>query len=108
METGILIAIIVMGVLTYATRLSFISLFSSHNIPAGVKRALRFVPAAVFAAIILPALVNPSGVIDISWQNTRILAGIVAALIAWKTRNVLVTIVAGMVILLGLNLLILY
>lgn len=105
METGTLIAIILMGVFTYATRLSFIAIFSSHKIPEGIRRALRFVPAAVFAAIILPALVSPNGIIDLSLQNTRILAGLAAALIAWRSKNVLVTIVAGMVILLILNLL---
>ena len=54
------------------------------------------VPTAVLSAIILPELLQPGGTLDISLGNTRLLAGLIAALVAWRTQNILATIVAGM------------
>ena len=86
-----------MGVVTYAIRLSLIGVFGDLQPPPLVTRALRYVPPAVLSAIILPALVRPDGPIDLSLTNARLLAGVLAALIAWRTKNVLVTIGVGMV-----------
>jgi branched-subunit amino acid transport protein len=38
----------------------------------------------------------PSGQLDVSLNNTRLLAGIIAALVAWWTKSILITIIAGM------------
>jgi branched-subunit amino acid transport protein len=94
------ITMLLVGLGTYATRLSFILLFGRREVPAIVRRALRFVPPAVLTAIIFPELLLPKGQIDLSLGNERLLAGIVAALIAWRSKNVLLTIVAGMAVLL--------
>ena len=42
--------------------------------------------------------------LDISLGNTRLLAGIVAILVAWYSKNTLLTILAGMIALLLLQL----
>ena len=88
--------IIGMGLITYALRLSLIVLLGRMDMPLIVQRGLRFVPPAVLSAIIFPELLRPGGVLDISLGNARLLAGIVAALIAWRTKNVLLTIGVGM------------
>ncbi len=88
------------GVLTFGMRLSFIYLFGRFDIPAIVKRALRFVPPAVLSAIIAPALFLPNNTLNLSWTNYRLLAGGVAVLVAWRTKNTLLTILAGMAALL--------
>ncbi len=88
------------GLVTFGIRLSFILLLERIRTPEWFKRALRFVPPAVLSAIILPALVQRSTGVDISWHNPQLLAGGVAILAAWRTRNVLLTIAAGMVALL--------
>jgi len=85
------------GLITYATRLSFILLFERIQIPAWLRRALRYVPAAVLSAIILPELVFQDGTLAVTPTNPRLLAGIVAILIAWRTKNILLTLVSGMV-----------
>lgn len=87
---------IIIGLLTYAIRLSFILFFSKMNIPSLLQRAFRFVPVAVLSAIIFPALFLPKGVLALSFSNTRLLAGILAVGVAWRTKNVLVTLVVGM------------
>jgi branched-subunit amino acid transport protein len=84
------------GLLTFATRLSFIFLLDRIKVPDWFRRGLRFVPVAVLSAIILPELTNPGGNLLLPWRNPQLLAGLVAILVAWKTKNVLLTIAAGM------------
>ncbi len=91
------------GLITYAARLSFILLMGRREIPAGIKRSLRFVPAAVLSALIAPDLLMQRGKILVSWTNLRLLAGFAAILVAWKTKNALLTIAVGMGVLLILQ-----
>jgi branched-subunit amino acid transport protein len=84
------------GLLTYGIRLSFIFLLGKLAVPEAGKRALRFVPPAVLSAIIAPALLLPDGRLDLTPGNFRLLAGVVAILVAWRTKSALLTIVAGM------------
>jgi branched-subunit amino acid transport protein len=100
---NIWVVMLIGGLLTFGMRLSFIYLFGRFEIPDMVRRALRFVPPAVLSAIILPQLVMPSGSWDVSLANHRLLAGVVAVLVAWRTRNTLLTILAGMAALLVLQ-----
>ncbi|GAC1690972.1 MAG: AzlD domain-containing protein [Ktedonobacteraceae bacterium] len=90
------LTLISIGLLTYAIRLSFILFFSKMDIPSLLQRALRFVPVAVLSAIIFPALFLPRGVLALSLSNARLLAGIIAVVVAWRTKNVFVTLVVGM------------
>ncbi len=87
-----------MGAITYATRLSFI-LLGRIGLPAVLQRSLRFVPSAVFAALIVPAVLQPAGPLDISPGNLRLLAAAAAAVVAWKTKSTVLTIGAGMAVL---------
>jgi branched-subunit amino acid transport protein len=88
------------GALTFGMRMSFVFLFGHIEIPATVKRALRFVPPAVLSAIIMPALILRNHSLDFSLGNYRLIAGAVALLVAWRTKSVLVTILSGMAALL--------
>ena len=84
------------GAVTFALRLSFIALAGRIETPLLLGRALRFVPAAVLTAIAIPLLFYENGALEVSLGNERLLAGLVAALIAWRTRNVLFTLGGGM------------
>ena len=84
------------GAVTFALRLSFIALLGRIRIPPSLGRALRFVPAAVLTATVIPLLFYEDGALEVSLGNERLLAGLVAALIAWRTRNVLLTLGGGM------------
>jgi branched-subunit amino acid transport protein len=90
------LAIFAVGLLTYATRLSFIVVFGRRDVPAQLRRALHYVPPAVLMAIIFPELLLPKGTLDISLGNERLLAGILAVVVARLTSNVMATIIAGM------------
>ncbi len=67
--------------------------------PAYIERLLRLVPPAVFSAMVLPELLVRGGAVQFSVNNLRLIAGLLAAVIALKTRNVFITIASGMVIL---------
>ncbi len=88
------VILIVAGLLTYLTRLSFIALLGKWTPPAWVGRALRFVPPAVLTAILVPELLIRNNHFDPA--NPRLLAGALAAGVAWRTKNVIITIVIGM------------
>ena len=85
------------GLLTFAIRFSFIYLFGKLHIPETMRRALHYVPPAVLSAIVFPELLLPNGTLDLSFTNYRLLAGLVAMLVAWWTKNILVTIIVGMI-----------
>ena len=84
---------------TFALRLSFIVLLGRIEVPPFLERALRYVPAAVLTAVVIPLLFYQEGALDVSLGNERLLAGLLAALIAWRTRNVLLTLGGGMAML---------
>ena len=100
---NIWLIMLIIGLLTFGIRLSFIVILDRWQPPKLVERALRFVPVAVLSAIIAPELVLVGGTLDISVGNLRLLAGIVATLVAWYTKNIVWTILAGMSILLILQ-----
>lgn len=91
------LTILGMGLITYGIRVVLFLLPERLALPPWLLRALRYVPAAVLSAIILPELLLSGGALDISLGNERLLAGLVGILVAWRTRNVLWTVAAGMV-----------
>lgn len=90
------LTIIAAGILTYATRLSFILLYGQIQMPRMIECALRFVPPAVLTAIFIPELLLNDGNLFLSFGNARLLAGMLAIVVAWRTKNVIYTIVIGM------------
>ncbi len=95
--------LIVAGLLTYLTRLSFIWLFERWSVPILLQRALRFVPPSVLSVIIFQGLFIQDNNLALGVGNTRLLAGIIAILVAWRTRSALLTIAVGMIALVALN-----
>jgi len=93
------------GLITFGMRFSFIYLFGRFHIPETMRRALHYVPPAVFSAIIFPELFLRNGELNIAFDNYRLLAGVAAILVAWFSRNTLITIITGMLVLFLLQLL---
>jgi len=90
------LTVIAIGLITFGLRFSFIYFLGNHEVPLWAQRLLGFIPIAVFSALILPGLVLPAGTVFLSVHNARLLAGLVAIVVAWRTRNVLLTIAVGM------------
>jgi branched-subunit amino acid transport protein len=97
------VVIVGAGLVTFLTRASFIVFADPHKFPHAFRMALAYVPAAVLAAFVVPGLAMPDGSLAVGPGNARLLAGIVALVVAAKVRNPLAAIVAGMVALWGLQ-----
>lgn len=98
------LTVLLAGLVTFLTRLSFIAVHGRVTLPEWFRRGLTFVPVAVLSAIILPELAVRDDALQLTLTNPRLLAGIVAIVIAWRTRNVWLTIAVGMIALWGINL----
>jgi branched-subunit amino acid transport protein len=85
-----------MALVTYALRAGFLLLPPEIGTPALVRRALRFVPAAVITAVWAPELFLQKGALYLSPGNDRLLAGGLAIAVAWRSRSTLATILAGL------------
>ena len=91
------IVIIAVGALNFLSRLSFIALFARVDMPPSVERALRYVPAAMLAAIVVPAVVFVApGAPALMHANPKLVAALVAGAVAWRTRSTVATIGIGM------------
>jgi len=84
------------GLITFGMRFSFIYLFGRLHVPETLRRALHYVPPAVLSAIIFPELFLRNQQLDLSLDNHRLLAGVVAMITAYLTKNTLLTILVGM------------
>ena len=95
----LVLGIFAIGLLTWLMRASFLVPGARAMLPSHVERMLRFVPPAVFMALIVPDLVGHAGSLDLSPGNARLLAGLFAFLLAWRTRRVAPVLIAGMLLL---------
>ena len=88
---------LVVGVLNFVSRVSFIAWFARNDMPPLLTRALRHVPAAMLTAIAVPAVafVAP-GTLVLTADNAKLVAALVAGLTAWWRKNTVETIVVGM------------
>ena len=86
--------LLISGAATYLIRLSFIALEGRMNLPTWFRSALPYVPAAMLTALMR------DGALAVSADNPRLIAGIVAIVIARVTKSAMWTIVGGMAVLL--------
>ncbi|MEN7526801.1 AzlD domain-containing protein [Cupriavidus sp. 2SB] len=94
------------GMATFLIRLSFIAVEGRVRLPAWFRTALQFVPAAMLSALIAPDLLMRDGALYLSPLNARLVAGLVAIVIAARTRSVGWTIAGGMAALIAMETLI--
>ncbi|MGE8355994.1 MAG: AzlD domain-containing protein [Microvirgula sp.] len=85
-----------LGAITFLLRLSFIGLLGQRRIPPALQIALRFVPLAILTAITVPEIVMQDGRLITSLAEPKLIAGVVAVLVAARTRKILPTLAAGM------------
>jgi branched-subunit amino acid transport protein len=76
-----------MTLVTFALRAAFLLLPPGVEMPALLRRALRYVPAAVLTAIWAP---------EVLVQNEQLPAGAVAIAVAWRWRTTFATLIAGL------------
>ena len=86
--------IVVVGVLNYLSRLSFIAIFAKRSMPPLLARALKYVPAAMLTALVLPMIVSAPSMQSL--VSPRVIAALIAGAVGFFTRNTLATVAAGM------------
>lgn len=90
------ITVLIIGLGTFLFRFSFIYLNDKFRMPKWLHQSLRYVPAAVLSALIFPAILIDNGQMWFSFSNPKLLASIVAIVIAWKTKSLFLTIAVGL------------
>jgi branched-subunit amino acid transport protein len=94
---NIWIVLLILGILTFLIRFSFIAIFDKMEPPRSLQRALRFVPIAVLSAIISPEILFSNNQFMFTLINPKLIAALIASLVAYKTKNITWTIFSGMV-----------
>ncbi|RRJ84430.1 AzlD domain-containing protein [Aestuariirhabdus litorea] len=102
-----LLLILGMVAATFPVRYTLFALAGRFQFPPAVADALRYVPPAVLTAIIVPAVLMPSGETWLTLDNPYLLGALIAVAVAWFSRHLLLTIVVGMCVFLLLKHLIL-
>lgn len=94
---------LVLGLGTFLIRFSFIIIMDKIAISDAVMRLLRFIPASVLTAMIVPSvLLHKSGSMTFAgWE--RLCAALAAVVVAWRTKNVFATIGTGLLVMWGLK-----
>ncbi|MFO1304154.1 MAG: AzlD domain-containing protein [Burkholderiales bacterium] len=87
--------ILVVGLLNYLSRLSFIAFFARRTVPPMLARALRYVPAAMLTALIVPMVIDvtPQGIAP---HAPKVAAALIATTVAWFKLGTLWTLGVGM------------
>jgi len=92
------IVTLLLGIATYATRLSFLAWSQERTFSPRVKRLLAFVPVTVLPALIAPVVVFPDEMGG-AFDPVRILAAAAALGVGVLTRSVLAVLVTGLLVL---------
>jgi branched-subunit amino acid transport protein len=75
------LTILGMCIVTYALRATML-VTGGNRFPPWLERGLEYVPIALFAALVVPGLFRPHGLVTL---GPEVLAGAVAAVVAWRT-----------------------
>ena len=94
----LVLAVAGMVVVTYGIRLSFLVFGHGLGFPAWLERALRYVPAAVLTALIVPMALAPNNVMDLSPGNAYLPGTLAAGAVAFFSRHTLAAIISGFVV----------
>jgi branched-subunit amino acid transport protein len=97
-----LILITGMALVTFAVRYSMFAIAGRFEFPAWLIKALQYVPPTVLTAIIVPAVLMPTGDrVDFSYTNSYMVGAVAALGIGWFSKNLLLTILLGMLVFWG-------
>jgi len=95
----IALLIFLMAAVTYLPRLLPVLLLSRRTLPGAIQRWLSYVPVAVLAALLAPALFAPAGEFNLVFtENPAFWVSIPVFAVAFVTRNLFATVIVGMVL----------
>lgn len=97
-QNAILLTMLGMLAVTYLPRVLPVWVLTSKPLPPLVVTWLRYVPVAVLAALLLPALVVAENRLNLSPGNLFLWAAIPTFIVAWKTRSLFGPVIVGMLV----------
>jgi branched-subunit amino acid transport protein len=96
MDGEIVLLILGMGAVTYLPRMLPLVGLSKVELPEILLAWLKYIPAAVLAALLAPAIFAPEGSLLLSFDNQYLLAALPTFLVGVKTRSLVATVSVGM------------
>ena len=88
-----------MAIVTLSIRYPILAISSRIKLSSSSSEALRYLPPDILTAIVVPAVLIPTGEqILLNYTNARLVGAIAAIFVSWQTRNLLATIICGMVV----------
>ena len=95
MNIYIVIVIVAMGVVTYATRVGFFGFAQRFRMSTLLTRLLEYVPLSILAALIFPAVLAPSGRLESPITNIYVWAAVITSAVLMITRRPWAAIILG-------------
>jgi branched-subunit amino acid transport protein len=89
-----LVAIVLVGLGTYASRAVFVVALANRRIPDAVLVSLQYVAPAVLSALIVALLIDGDGKVAIGVPELA--AFVAGGFVAYRTANHVYTLIAGM------------
>jgi branched-subunit amino acid transport protein len=88
-----------MALVTFAIRYPVLAMSGRIKLSPQFLQVLRYVPPVVLTAIVVPAVLMPTGqTLEVSYTNARLVGAIAAIVIGIWRKNLLLTIVLGMLV----------
>jgi branched-subunit amino acid transport protein len=94
----ILLAIAALTLATFVTRAGMLLAGERLRLSNRVEAALRFAPACAITALVLPDVLQPAGILDLSLDNPRWPAALAAALFLLWRHSIAGAIGVGMLV----------
>ncbi len=85
-----------LGVITFGIRWSFLAIAGSWKVSDALQALMKHIPAAVFAALSVPALFYAKPVSYELQDPAHLVAALVGLCVAYFSKNVLFTIASGL------------
>jgi len=89
--------ILLAGVVTFLTRYSMITLINPKTLNKTYKEVLKYVPSAVFPAIIFPAIFLDQKGYFLDISSPQIWGFVIAVMFGYFFNSIILTIVSGLV-----------
>jgi branched-subunit amino acid transport protein len=97
-EKTITLTLVLMAVVTFIPRLLPAWFLRDKSLPPFMVAWLRYVPVAVLAAMLLPALIVKDNSLNLQWNNIYLWAAFPAGWVAWKKKSLFGTVITGMAV----------
>ena len=96
-DTQLWVTILLAALVSFALRYLPMRLLEKQRLAPWLERALRYVPAATLSGLVFPALLLQNNKLALTFTNDRLMAGLLAIVLAYFSRNAVLTIVGGLV-----------